>query len=62
MPVLSNEQIIDMLSDVIKALDYDLWKEYFVYEDLEDTTVKEMTGIVKEHLNKNTENESSKHI
>lgn len=39
-----------MLSDVIKHLDYDIWKEMFGPEGYEPDEIAELVKIAKSHL------------
>ena len=50
---MTDSEIIEMLSDVVQAIDYDIWKETFLGEEEvpEDSgTVQELMGIVKQHM------------
>lgn len=49
---MNDKQIVDMLSDLIEELDYDIWKELFYYPQLdgEEHSVDEEVRIVKNHL------------
>lgn len=54
--MLTDEEIVEMLSCIIEALDYDLWKDYFC--DFTDdphfagAEIEEMVAIVKDHIEK----------
>lgn len=59
---MNREQIRNLLSDLIQEIDYDIWKEYFVYardEDEEDDEdfvdelgeeLDRLVDIVERHL------------
>lgn len=49
---MTDAKIVAMLSDVIKEVDYDIWKETFLgEEDLEDSDdVRELVSIVRAHM------------
>ena len=36
---LTDKQIIEMLKELVKDIDYDIFKEMFVYEDISPTSL-----------------------
>jgi len=51
---MEEEQIKEMLSDIVSAIDYDIWKDIFEFpEDPEfaEDLIDELTTIVHHHLN-----------
>jgi hypothetical protein len=51
---MTDDQIIVMLSEVVEALDYDLWKDVFFYggtgRPATNEELADLIAIVKEHL------------
>lgn len=44
---MSREQIINMLKEIVEELNYDIYKELFVYEE---TSYEDLIEIVERHL------------
>ena len=49
MAKITSEQLSLMVSDIVKQVDYDIWKEFYVYGE-EDETI-ELEDIAEKHLN-----------
>lgn len=50
---MTDSEIVEMLSNIVMEVDYDIWKETFLGEEVsEDNTcnVKELVRIVKQHM------------
>ena len=48
---MSNEEILEMIKDLVSEVDYDYYKEMFVYDDNPDQ-IQRLIDIVKKHLKK----------
>ena len=46
---MTDEQIKTMLKELVEHIDYDIYKEMFVYEDGDDEMIQTLTDIVKKH-------------
>lgn len=49
---MNREQIRNLLSDLIQEIDYDIWKEYFVYDYEEDEEDDEFVNELSEELDR----------
>ena len=54
---MNDEEIIEMLSDIVSEIDYDIWKEMFEYypdrceePELEKMNRENLINIVRRHL------------
>lgn len=49
---MTDEKILEMIRDLVKRLDYDLYKEMFVYDNDGDyeREKQELVAIVRKHL------------
>ena len=45
---VSDQHIVEMLREIVEELDYDLYKEMFVYED--GPNLGSLIGIVRKYL------------
>jgi len=61
MKKLTDEEIHNMVSDIVSAVDYDIWKEMFpenrfiedcdeLTKEMNEETVYQLTSIVKSYL------------
>ena len=46
---MNDEEIKDMLKELVEHIDYDIYKEMFVYEDSDDEMIQLLISIVKKH-------------
>lgn len=52
---MTDKQIKQMISELIKEIDYDIYKSYFIYEDDEEgQDLTPLVEIVKKYLKKTT--------
>lgn len=48
---MDRKQIIEMLKDLVSEIDYDIYKEMFVYDDTNDeTNCEALISIVEKYL------------
>ena len=45
---MTDDQILDMLSEIIEEVDYDIWKDLFLYG--EEGDMSHYVDIVRKHL------------
>lgn len=48
---MSREEIVKMLSDIVSVLDYDLYKDIFVYGEDDQDVLEELVEIANSHVN-----------
>lgn len=47
---MDEDQIVEMLKDIIEQVDYDVYKELFVFDEDTEGLVDKLVEIVQEHL------------
>jgi hypothetical protein len=49
---LTDKKIEDFLKDFLEHLDYDLYKEMFIYKEIDQEFIDELKDVVKKHFSK----------